>query len=345
MSSKNTNRQYRHQPRKKAAISNMPRESSSKTRDGNIEKKFHKWGHYDDEEDSVTAPPSSSGTLGSSSTTPIHSPTSTTAAPGSPPLLQQRPRQLSCTTTPTGISLGGRIRKRISIMRNRRAAKERRATRIERAEQQEGLHQTKLQIVFKNPTLFRAFKERVRNAGCFTPVGVRFVLRQFLSEMKVVDLLEDLRIEQDTTEEEDQPRRGLGIFASFGYGRTSTTSTTTKGSRTSSKPGSGRHFEIDDQSILSLESIGLSLPSLDHADEQEGDSDDCSSVDTMSTGWSSVNHQHIHHQHSPPRQSSLRSLESSRQGSLRSIYDDAPMSGRSLLGISTQEEDESMEDD
>jgi len=321
----------------------------------------------DHDEETITAAtsPSSTGTLDTATFSTFEEMTprptaSGTFPPRSPPQLLYRPDRRPSWNTAAAIP-AGRVRWRVQDAKGRRQAERERwkTDPVEKAERDEDVFQTRLDVLLKNPSLLRDFKARVRDADCLTPAGVRMILHRFLSEMKMVEVLDDLEIEQDNegeTSHQQQPLLRLGIFASFGYGRGSNPSSAspTKESarqrarmfRSSGRRNTGGslqstnpHYDTcDDHSTFSFESMGLSLPTLDHPIEQGrnpyncNDTDDYSSVGSVSvSGWALNDH----------RENSLRSLNTS--GSFRSS-NGGPGSGRSLLSI-PQEEDSFSDDE
>lgn len=311
-----------------------------------------------DDHNTVSTHPSSTGTIDTDTTTPPSSCPATPIPPAKPAHRLSAPAAPSVIGGPRPPVLGGRIRKRLASLKSRKEkeAQEKRENGFNKVDQEEEIFQKRVDILMKNPHLFQRFQARVRNAGYLTPVGVRFVLGHFLTDMKIVEVLEDLRIEQEVEEEPQQPRRRLGLFASFGYRRTSnSTSITCSSSSPSSSTitsnkqeklqrshmfrSSGRRHtggshcststEADDNSAFSFESLGLTLPSLENTESQGGDTDDYSSVGSVSvSGWTLNEH----------RQNSLRSLNTG-QNSSRSL-NGGPSSARSLLRIPKEEEDD-----
>lgn len=196
-------------------------------------------------------------------------------------------------------------------------------------EQTEYLHQTRLRILLKNPEMFRDFKERARATKTISATGVRMALCQFLGEMKLVELLDDLRFESEEEPPAKQHRR-RSFFSPFaGYGRPQPTPSSTipqalpRKSRRSSRR-SRRMSELDDTSVLSTDesSVSFSVLSQDRAEEDDSDTDDCSSVGSVSNAstWSARSPVSLHSSFrlQSPRPSSLRST-GSRPSSLQFV--------------------------
>jgi hypothetical protein len=210
-------------------------------------------------------------------------------------------------------------------------------------EQAEYLHHTRLNILLKNPAMFRDFQASAREAGAITPTGVRLALCQFLQRMKLVELLEDLQCqhhERDVHQSNRTPAR-RSFFSTFGFYNYSRSPsfvpppTQLRGSQRSSS--GGRRPWNDDASVLTFDE-SLALPSLagcgeddedddDYEDGDEGESggvicdgDDCSSIGSRSlaTTFSGVSSMSSRPASFSRRPASWRSHDS-RPASLRLI--------------------------
>jgi hypothetical protein len=88
---------------------------------------------------------------------------------------------------------------------------------------EEALFHRKVNIVVKNPSMFLEFKQRLAESILLSPTGVRLELREFLDELKMPEVLEELKdsalcdyLKRSTTER--CPSRLLSSFASFAGG-------------------------------------------------------------------------------------------------------------------------------
>jgi hypothetical protein len=145
-------------------------------------------------------------------------------------------------------------------------------------EQAEYLHKTRLKILLKNPELFCEFQKRTRESGTITPTGVRLALYHFLQDMRVVELLEDLKCENRDDEMESERRSSArsarrSFFSPFGiytYSRAPSIAMPRLGHRASSGGRRGHH---DDASVLTFDE-SLAMPSLAGCDDEDEDDDD-----------------------------------------------------------------------
>jgi hypothetical protein len=218
-------------------------------------------------------------------------------------------------------------------------------------EQAEYLHQTRLRILLKNPEMFREFQASARESEAITSTGVRLALHQFLQQMKLAELLEDLQCKQP--EEDVQPlhksptRRSF--FSPFGFYTNSRSPSflppPTQLRRSQRSSSGGRRPWNDDASVLTFDE-SLAWPSLasceddgeddndDDDDDEDGDDeesgsvmcdgDDCSSIGSRSlaTTYSGVSSMSSRPSSFSRKPASWRSLES-RSASLRLvIYED-----------------------
>lgn len=230
------------------------------------------------------------------------------------------------STEPSSTSTFGRLRHKLANFALRREQQPRTPDEI-----RELIFQKRMSILEKNPTLFADFQRRARDANCQSTTSARMILYEFLQEMKLVELLEaiqDLREDRPPSKivrSSLKSRRNMGILASFGYLRSPKKlplsprrpSTICRRSCSSASKVSTKTLDTmqtdDSASVLTADTIGLSMPSLDHTVDY--DSDDESSVGSVSvTSWTL--------QPRASRSPSIRSLRDyPRTNSLRSIID------------------------
>lgn len=224
-----------------------------------------------------------------------------------PPQLTEKPKQKVLRRTSTSECIRPKTQ---SLLRKPDLGADERTT----TEYHDFLLRKKIDILLKNPCIFRTFQDRCRDSQIMSPIGVRLTLAEFLPQMKLVELLEELQTDPIA---EQQPRKQTGIFARLGYissprkKPSKEQSPKTKKSKLRIWSRSPRLADNDERSALSAaESLELSLPSLEHTEDDSNDS-----VASSLIGWT------IRQESScslNSRQNSLRSLNS-RQNSLRSI--------------------------
>jgi hypothetical protein len=156
---------------------------------------------------------------------------------------------------------------------------------------------TRLQIVMKNPAMFRRFVDRAIKSRQLTQLGASAVFYIFVQDLRIVELLDDIRREASRRIRRSS---GGGLFTSLGYSSnksTSSSSVNIDAQEYAPKPTTPmcnrrahnhrqrkvRVYDpsLDDQSVISSDTHDLTLPSLDATAEESSDEE--SSVGSL---WS-----------------------------------------------------------